>query len=61
MKSPAQPGKWLAYLSSECNFKPNGIEYSELGMNTSLKNLKLLNIPSGPVIAGDFFSQKPSQ
>jgi SAM-dependent methyltransferase len=55
------PGKWLAYLSSVCNLKANGIEYSEPGLKATLNNLKLLNIPSGTVIAGDFFLQKPIQ
>jgi SAM-dependent methyltransferase len=54
------PGKWLAHLSIECNLRPNGIEYSEPGMRATVNNLKVLNIPSGIIIAGDFFSQNPT-
>jgi len=55
------PGKWLAYLYKECNLKPNGIEYSEPGMESTTKNLKILGIESGVIIAGDVFLQKPVQ
>lgn len=55
------PGKWLAYLAKECDLLPNGIEYSEEGMNATRKNLRLLDVPAGKIIYGDFFKEKPVQ
>lgn len=53
------PGKWLAYIWKECGLKPSGIEYSEPGMNATLKNFHILKIPSGQIIDGDFFKKIP--
>lgn len=55
------PGKWLAFMATEFGLKPNGIEYSEAGMNATLKNFKLLGLNSGRIQTGDFFQLKPDR
>ena len=36
------PGKWQTFMAKEFGLKPSGIEYSEAGMNATLRNFKLL-------------------
>jgi SAM-dependent methyltransferase len=54
------PGKWLAFTAKELSLGANGIEYSEAGMRATLDNLKLLRLPSGNILTGDFFKQTPN-
>lgn len=55
------PGKWLAFMAKELGLKPSGIEYSEAGMNVTLRNFQLLRLASGFIKAGDFFQIKPDR
>ena len=55
------PGKWLAFMAKEFGLKPSGIEYSEAGMNATLRNFKLLGLVSGFIRAVDFFQIKPDR
>jgi 2-polyprenyl-3-methyl-5-hydroxy-6-metoxy-1,4-benzoquinol methylase len=55
------PGKWLAFMAKEFGLKPNGIEYSEAGMNATMKNFQLLGLTSGSIRTGDFFHIKPDR
>lgn len=55
------PGKWLNFMSREFGLKPSGIEYSEAGMNATLKNFELLGVESGFIRAGDFFQIEPDR
>ena len=36
------PGKWLAFMAQHLGLKPSVIEYSEAGMNATLKNFQEL-------------------
>lgn len=52
------PGRWLAFMAKEFGLNPNGIEYSEAGMNATLENFKLLGVTPGLVLTGNFFEVK---
>ena len=53
------PGKWLSYLSKKHSLNPNGLEYLDKAYDTTVRNLKSLNLPSSGIIKGDFFKIKP--
>lgn len=53
------PGKWLAFMATEFSLKPSGIEYSEAGMNATIKNFQLLGLNTVNIKSGDFFQIKP--
>ena len=55
------PGKWLAFMATEFKLKPNGIEYSEAGMQATTKNFQLLGLTSGRIQTGDFFQIVPDR
>lgn len=55
------PGKWLAFMSDEFGLKPNGIEYSEAGMDATYRNFIALGLDVGRIQAGDFFKIKPDK
>jgi 2-polyprenyl-3-methyl-5-hydroxy-6-metoxy-1,4-benzoquinol methylase len=55
------PGKWLAFMSTEFGLKPNGIEYSEAGMQATIRNFQLLGLTPGRIQTGDFFQAKPDR
>ena len=55
------PGKWLSYFYKKHNLIPNGVEYSLAGVEATLRNFKLLNIPSNKIVRGDFFKIKPDK
>lgn len=55
------PGKWLAFMAKEFGLKPSGIEYSEAGMNATMRNFQLLGLEPGFIRAGDFFQIKPDR
>ncbi|MEI7612330.1 MAG: class I SAM-dependent methyltransferase [Betaproteobacteria bacterium] len=54
------PGKWLAYMAKEFSLTTSGIEYSEAGMRATLENFRILRLPSGSILTGDFFNIKPN-
>jgi 2-polyprenyl-3-methyl-5-hydroxy-6-metoxy-1,4-benzoquinol methylase len=53
------PGKWLAFMARKFNLEPHGIEYSELGMQATLKNMQLLGFKNASIKSGDFFKIVP--
>ncbi len=53
------PGKWLSFFAREFGMEPGGIEYSQAGMRATMKNLQLLGLPCGEILAGDFFTLPP--
>lgn len=55
------PGKWLDFMAKEFGLKPNGIEYSEAGVNATLRNFQLIGLDPGTFLAGDFFQMKPDR
>lgn len=52
------PGKWLAFFCKSFGMKPSGIEYSQTGMEATIQNFKLLNLPVDEILTGDFFEIK---
>jgi SAM-dependent methyltransferase len=38
--------------------KPSGIEYSQTGMEATIRNFELLNLPVDEILTGDFFAIK---
>jgi len=55
------PGKWLSYAANDFGLIANGIEYSSGGVEATIKNFQLLNVPHDSLIVGDFFSQVPDK
>lgn len=55
------PGKWLAFLAKELDMTPSGIEYTEGGMQATLRNFSLLGLSSDEILIGDFFTTKPTR
>ena len=53
------PGKWLAFLCKSFGMKPSGIEYSQTGMEATLRNFKIQGLLIDEIYMGDFFSIKP--
>ncbi len=53
------PGKWLALASQELGLRPSGIEYTNGGVEATLRNLSVLGIEPGFVEHGDFFKIEP--
>lgn len=52
------PGKWLLFYAERFGAHPIGIEYTELGVALTRRNLAEVGI-AGEVIHGDFFTVKP--
>ena len=55
------PGKWLDFMAKEFGLRPNGIEYSEAGVNATLKNFQLIGLDPGTFLTGDFLQMKPDR
>lgn len=53
------PGKWLAFMAETFGMRASGIDYSEAGMRSTLKNFEILDLPSNTILAGDFFTTAP--
>lgn len=53
------PGKWLAFLAQKFVTRSSGIEYTEAGMQATLRNLDTLGVPTGDIFSGDFFIKEP--
>lgn len=53
------PGKWLAMLAKESGCKPSGIDYSSVGIDTTVRNFEILGIETGFILQGDFFKIEP--
>lgn len=54
------PGKWLLYYAERFGARPIGIEYTEVGVELTRRNLAEVGVP-GTVIRGDFFTVEPVQ
>lgn len=48
-------------MANEFGLKPSGIEYSEAGMNATLRNFQLLGLTPGFIRADDFFHMRPER
>lgn len=55
------PGKWLAFMARELGMSPSGIEYTEEGMQATLRNFSLLGLSSDEILTGDFFTTEPTR
>lgn len=53
------PGKWMAFLYDAAGLIPSGIEYSDVGLAITRRNLEAQKVPYGNLWAGDFFSLPP--
>ena len=53
------PGKWIAHVATQSELLPCGIEYTQGGLNATIKNFEILKIKHGEIISGDFFKVQP--
>jgi 2-polyprenyl-3-methyl-5-hydroxy-6-metoxy-1,4-benzoquinol methylase len=53
------PGKWLAFMARTFGMRASGIEYSNAGMQATVRNFKILGLPIDTIMAGDFFAVEP--
>jgi SAM-dependent methyltransferase len=52
------PGAWMVFMAGR-GFCPSGIEYSRTGLAATEKNLSLLGVSFGELIAADFLALPP--
>lgn len=52
------PGKWLLFYAERFGTRPAGIEYTELGVSLTRRNLAEAGI-EGDIVHGDFFAVEP--